>query len=217
MVGLQIDKIFLQAKKALIENKDLSITKIDEKTVINLYRDNGKDDPYDPDGWEDLYSLLIKEQEDGVIISELHIEECGDLCSDSTDCNPLYPYTISEPLMEVLGAVEIGFVITTLYTFPLDADYMREEEQKLLIKLSNSRIIEINEHHEARIYKQGKYSESISIFGDKTKDELTEIGNVKEWVVLDFKSYLKLANKYLSFTEEELGNLEKINFSVPLA
>ena len=124
------------------------------KTLINLFRYNEKNTPYDE--WEDMYSLMVETKDDVIFISETFEQAVGDLDSDSSDCNPLYPYTIAKPLMTVLNLVDIGYVATTLYTFPEYAEYHEEREKKLIIKLSDSRVFEIDEDHNAMIYKEGK-------------------------------------------------------------
>lgn len=209
MVGLQIDTVYLKAKKSILENDILDITDVSGKTVINLFRDNEQNTPYDE--WEDMYSLMVDSKDDGIFISEIFVQEPGDLSSDSTDFNPLYPYTISEPLMTVLNLVDIGYVTTTLYTFPEYAEYPEEHEKKLIVKLSESRVFEIDEDHNAMIYKEGKidYSNRISIFADKTKNELEGISKFKDYD-FDIGVYLDLASPYLSFTDEEQKNLKTL-------
>jgi hypothetical protein len=209
MVGQQIDTIYLIAKKSILENDSLDITDMSGKTLINLFRDNDKNTPYDE--WEDMYSLMVETKEDGVFISETFEQAVGDLDSDSSDCNPLYPYTIAEPLMTVLNLVDIGYVTTTVYTCPEYAEDYEESEKKLIIKLSDSRVFEIDENHNAMIYKEGKidYSNRISIFGDKTKDELEGISKFKDYD-FDIGQYLSLASPYLSFTDEEQRNLKTL-------
>ena len=209
MVGQQIDTIHLKGKKSILENDSLDKTDMSGKTLINLFRDNEKNTPYDE--WEDMYSLMVETKEDDVFISETFEQAVGDLSSDSSDCNPLYPYTIAEPLLTVLNLVNIGYVTTTVYTYPEYAENYEESEKKLIIKLSDARFFEIDENHNAMIYKEGKidYSNRISIFGDKTKDELEGISKFKDYD-FDIGEYLSLASPYLSFTDEEQKNLKTL-------
>ena len=69
----------------------------------------------------------------------------------------------------------------------------------------------LDEDHNAMIYKEGKidYSNRISIFADKTKNELEGISKFKDY---DFGIgvYLNLASPYLSFSDEEQKNLKTL-------
>ena len=143
MVGLQIDTIYLKAKKSILENDILDITDVSGKTVINLFRDNEQNTPYDE--WEDMYSLMVESKDDGISISEIFVQEPGDLSSDSTDFNPLYPYTISEPLMTVLNLVDIGYVTTTLYTFPEYAEALETHQMRRPLRSACGRQVRTTE------------------------------------------------------------------------
>ena len=52
-------------------------------------------------------------------------------------------------------------------------------------------------------------SRSLSIFGNKTKDELEGISKFKDYD-FDIGEYLSLASPYLSFTDEEQKNLKTL-------
>ena len=202
MVGTLIESIKLKVNSKI----DHLVSNVQSSDLIMLYEHKHN--------WgHDYYALNVLNG----IIKEEKYSPGTDLDSDSSDCNPLYPDTIDEPLKKVFAFSDVGYCITSLKTYLPYEEEATISDTKIIIKLGVAKFYVINEFHDADVYnvQNGTYTlkETISLFKDKTKAEIDALKSIASQNLFSLsqvwlKEYLEAGTSDLGFTIDEIANIK---------
>jgi hypothetical protein len=202
MVGTVVESIDLKVKPSISE----LISNVGGKKLIFLYEDKHT--------WgHDYYALNCA---NGSIKEETY-SPGTDLDSDSSDCNPLYPDTILEPLKRIFAYSEKGYCITSHKNYEPYAEEATISENKIIIKLGDNKFYIINEFHDVEVYivqnKTFSLDDSISLFKNKTRTEIDALQSIasqnlfslsKVWLA----EYLNACKSDLELSAFEISNIK---------